>query len=124
MGEQRIGATLVIRSPMGSGIFVNPVLLVPLHALSAWDRAHRSGAVKGAGLRPIAKGLKAKALFARGPLVNDHLYRHQAAPDAGQTLGVVGLLVQPAMPPLPIGLQVRRLTLPGRRDLNMYARAL
>jgi len=56
-------------------------------------------------------------------VVYDHLHRHQAAPDAGQAFDVVGPLVQPAMPPLPIGLQVRGLALPGRRSLYRHARA-
>ena len=63
-------------------LLVDPVLLGPGHALPSWYDATRAWTVDRARFRAVAEGLEPVPHVAGFPLVDDHLDRHPAAPDA------------------------------------------
>jgi len=92
---------------MGRRILINPVFLLPDHAFPSGNRPYLPGMVEATVLRPIAERLEAVFHFARIPLINDHLYRHPAAPHAGGAFRFVGLRIEAAVAALSIYLQGR-----------------
>ena len=85
---------LLIHGPMGNGLFVNPVRLLPGHAFPAWDLSCWAGLVKPTRSWPVAKSLKPIPLPARIPMIDDHFHGHATSPDAGFAFCFVGLRLQ------------------------------
>src|SRR5690606_18650137 len=79
----------IVRIAVPDRVLVDPVLLLPAHALAAGHLAGRPGLVESARERTVAEGLRPVALLARVPVVDDHLHRHERAPDATPARGVV-----------------------------------
>ena len=98
----------IIRSPVGSSVIIDPILLSVGHALSTRNFPCGPGPVKGAAFRAIAERFKPVLFLGRIPLVDDHFHRHPAAPDTGRAFRVVGPGVQTTRPTAAIGFQVRR----------------
>lgn len=94
--------------------FINPVFLLPAHAMSPGYLSGRPRFVESARFRTIAERLKSILSFTRVPLVHDNHYRHLAAPNAAEASGVIGLSRQPPMASRPVDFQGRRDAMPGR----------
>src|SRR5260370_24380111 len=58
--------------------------------MTAGDLARRAGSIERTGTRAVAECLGAVAALARIPLIDDHLHRHLASPQAGGALLLVG----------------------------------
>src|SRR5271169_6688565 len=58
--------------------------------MTAGDLALRAGSVERAGTRAVAEGLSTIAALARIPLIDNHLDRHLASPNASGALLLVG----------------------------------
>ena len=58
--------------------------------MTAGDLARRAGSIERTGTRAVAECLGAVAALARIPLIDDHLHRHLASPQAGGALFLVG----------------------------------
>src|SRR5260370_37794134 len=58
--------------------------------MTAGDLALRAGSVERTGARAVAESLSAVTAFARVPVIDDHLHRHLASPNAGGALLLVG----------------------------------
>ena len=91
----------IIRIPVRGGVLVDPVLFGVGYALSPWHLALGPGPIKGTAFRSVAEGLETGPFPGRVPVVNDHLYRHPAGPDAGQAFGLVSPGIQSPVPALP-----------------------
>jgi hypothetical protein len=89
-GSNRDVTTLFVEATVGSRINVNPVLLGVSHSPAAGNHACRSGFVERAGTRTVAERLGSVAALTRIPLVNNHLDRHLASPNAARALFLVG----------------------------------
>jgi len=75
---------------MRRSILVNPVLFCVRHIFAPRHLACRSGPVKGAAFRAVAEGFEPVTFLGRIPMVDDHLQRHTATPDASRAFGVIG----------------------------------
>ncbi len=58
--------------------------------MTAGDLARRAGSIERTGTGAVAECLGAVAALARIPLIDDHLHRHLASPQAGGALLLVG----------------------------------
>src|SRR6267378_92791 len=58
--------------------------------MTAGDLARRAGSVERTGARAVAESLSAVAALARVPVIDDHLHRHLASPNASGALLLVG----------------------------------
>src|SRR5260370_31430919 len=58
--------------------------------MTAGDLARQAGSIERTGTRAVAECLGAVAALARIPLIDDHLHRHLASPQAGGALLLVG----------------------------------
>jgi len=58
--------------------------------MTAGDLALRAGSVERTGARAVAESLSAVTALARVPVIDDHLHRHLASPNAGGALFLVG----------------------------------
>src|SRR6266404_4524868 len=58
--------------------------------MTAGDFARRAGSVERIGARAVAESLSAVAALARVPVIDDHLRRHLASPNASGALLLVG----------------------------------
>src|SRR5215469_12031532 len=58
--------------------------------MTAGDLALRAGSVERTGARAVAESLNAVTALARVPVIDDHLHRHLASPNAGAALLLVG----------------------------------
>ncbi len=58
--------------------------------MTAGDLARRAGSVERTGARAVAESLSAVAALARVPVIDDHLHRHLASPNASCALLLVG----------------------------------
>ncbi len=74
----------------GKSHHVNPILLGVSHSTTAGNLACRSGFVERTGTRTVTEGLGSVAALTRIPLINNHLDRHLASPNAARALFLVG----------------------------------
>src|SRR5882762_9419543 len=58
--------------------------------MTAGDLARRAGSIERTGARAVAESLSAVAALARVPVIDDHLRRHLASPNASGALLLVG----------------------------------
>src|SRR5215469_1076275 len=65
--------------------------------MTAGDLALRAGSVERTRARAVAESLSAVAALARVPVVDDHLHRHLASPNASGALLLVGSCRQSAV---------------------------
>src|SRR6516162_1494143 len=65
--------------------------------MTAGDLARRAGSVERTRARAVAECLSAVAALARVPVVDDHLHRHLASPNASRALLLVGSCRQSAV---------------------------
>ena len=65
-----------------SCLVIHPVFLCVTHSMTAGDLARRAGSVERTGARAVAESLNAVAALARVPVIDDHLHRHLASPNA------------------------------------------
>ena len=103
---------LLIHGPMGKGLFVNPVLLLPCHAFPAWDLSCWTCLVKRTRFWTVTKCLKTISLLAWIPLIDDHLHGHATSPNTDFAFCFVGSCLQPSVTALPVYLQRGRRALP------------
>lgn len=108
------GLHSIIGPAMRGRILIHPVRFLPAHSFSPWNFASGSRFVEGTRQRAVTKRLGPVAHLAGVPVVNDHLHRHAAAPDAAPTLLIISPGSQAAASSLPIRRQVRRCAVPGR----------
>src|SRR5260370_26056496 len=73
-----------------SCLVIHPVILCVTHSMTAGDLALRAGSVERTGARAVAESLSAVTALARVPVIDDHLHRHLASPNAGGALLLVG----------------------------------
>src|SRR5882762_239752 len=73
-----------------SCLVIHPVFLCVTHSMTAGDLARRAGSVERTGARAVAESLSAVAALARVPVIDDHLRRHLASPNASGALLLVG----------------------------------
>src|SRR5260370_17824292 len=73
-----------------SCLVIHPVFLCVTHSMTAGDLALRAGSVERTGARAVAESLSAVTALARVPVIDDHLHRHLASPNAGGALLLVG----------------------------------
>src|SRR5260370_34278232 len=73
-----------------SCLVIHPVFLCVTHAMTPGDLARRAGSVERTGARAVAESLSAVAALARVPVIDDHLHRHLASPNASCALLLVG----------------------------------
>ncbi len=110
---------------MGGGILIHPVFFFVGHPTAARDFARGAGFVGWAGEGAVAKRLGPVSTLAGIPMVDDHLHRHPAAPDAGGASAVVGSRGQPAVPAFSVHGKHRRNSSVGwwwcGRGLSLYA---
>ncbi len=99
---------------MFGGFFVHPIFLFPRHAVSSRYFACRAGAIRWAGLRPVAESLDAVFPYVGLPLIQRDLDRHAATPDAGSARRLIRAWVEPAVAPSAINFQRRGHAQPGR----------
>ena len=107
-------AVLLLRSAVRGCFIINPVFLGVGHSTAARNRTRWSGLVKRARKRTIAEGLGSIAAPTRIPLINDHLDRHPAAPDALPALLLESSRGEPPMTALTVDRQRRRDAAPRR----------
>jgi hypothetical protein len=60
------------------------------HSMTAGDLALRAGSVERTGARAVTESLSVVRALVRVPLIDDHLHRHLASPNAGDALLLVG----------------------------------
>ena len=108
--------SLLVEAAVGSRINANPVLLRVTHSMTTGNLAWRSRFVEGAGTRTVAECLGSVAAFTRIPLINDHLDRHLACPNAVRALFPVGSRCESPMTTFPVDRKWRWNTAPGRRQ--------
>jgi hypothetical protein len=114
-GVNRAVTTLLVEAAVGSRFNVDPVLLGVIHSPTAGNLAWRSGFVERAGTRTVAKRLGSVAPARRIPLINNHLDRHLASPNAARALFLVGSCCKSPMTAFPVNRKRRWNTAPGRR---------
>ena len=73
-----------------SCLVIHPVFLCVTHSMTAGDLARLAGSVERTGARAVAESLSAVAALARVPVIDDHLNRHLASPNASGALLLVG----------------------------------
>src|SRR5215468_6496315 len=84
-----LGVSLV-GTAVWSCLVIHPVFLCVTHSMTAGDLALRAGSVERTGARAVAESLNAVTALARVPVIDDHLHRHLASPNAGAALLLVG----------------------------------
>jgi hypothetical protein len=108
-------AALLLRSAMRR-LIVNPVLFCVIHSRGGGgDRPCRPSLVEPARQRTVTEGLSSVAAPTRVPLVDDHLDRPPASPDAVPALLQEGARSKSPMTPLAVDRKRGRNTAPRRR---------
>ena len=82
--------------------FVYPVRFLIANAASTGYFARGPGPVERTALRAVAERLEPVLLLRRVPVVDDHLHRHPAAPEAGRTLRCISPGIQASMATFPV----------------------
>jgi hypothetical protein len=108
---------------VGSRFNVNPVLLGVSHTPTAGNLACRSGFVERAGTRTVTKGLGSIAALTQILLINNHLDRHLASPNAARALFLVDSCCKSPMTAFPVDRKRRGDTAPGRRQSLFFSLA-
>src|SRR5499425_2851864 len=85
--------------------------------MTAGDLARRAGSVERTRARAVAESLSAVAALARVPVVDDHLHRHLASPNASGALLLVGSCRQSPVTAFAVDRKRRWNTTPRRRCL-------
>ena len=110
-------ASLVFTA-VSCGIVVYPVFLGVRHPLAPRNSALRPGAIERAALGTVAECFEPISLPGRVPLIDDHLHRHPAAPDALQALALIRAGIEPPVSPGSVRLEIRRRPRKGRSGLR------
>src|SRR6516165_11968288 len=73
-----------------SCLVIHPVFLFVTHSMAAGDLALRAGSVERTGARAVGESLSAVTALAWVPVIDDHLHRHLASPNASGAFLLVG----------------------------------
>src|SRR5687768_4695484 len=106
---------------MRCGVLVNPILFFISHAVATGNLAYGTGLVAGAGQWSVAEGFRSVPPSVGVPFVDDHLHRHDTAPDAAITLGIVRRYRQAAMSSVAIDRQRWRDAVPRSRCSLLFS---